>query len=62
MPSHVLYSPFLVFSSVWDYVPVKFKCAGDVAKRGVSDTIEMRQSHGRGVHRITDQTRALKDI
>ena len=33
--------------------------SGDVALCGASDTIVMRQSCGRGVHRIIDQARAI---
>ena len=38
-PFYLVYSPILSFSSVWDYVPGKFECAGDVAPCGASDAI-----------------------
>ena len=52
MPPHLLNSPFVSFSSMWDYVPVKFKCGGDVALCGASDTIARHRLRGLRVHRI----------
>ena len=47
---HLRYAaqPFIL----WDYVPVKFKCAGDVALCGALDTIVRHRSREIRVHRI----------
>ena len=49
-----------MFFSVWDYVPFNALNTGDVAAQWVSDEIAMRPLCGHGVHRIIDQTSALK--
>ena len=43
MPPHHLYSPLLYFSSVWDYVPVRFYFAGDVVVPWMSDAIAINK-------------------
>ena len=54
MPPHLLYSPLLSFSSVWDYAPVRFSFADDVTVPWTSDAIAINEE---GVDRVDPSPR-----